>query len=112
MSPLALEIIEELKDDLIYHAWIMQGIKHEYGGDDMSLRLRLIELLKELLSSGKVEIGETRLGPRRNVEFIAWKGTIEDRISRAMMAVDQASGFDKDFAYWICLNKNIDRYEQ
>jgi len=112
MTPLALEIIEELKQDLSYHGWIMQGLRNEYGGDDMSLRPHLIELLRELLSSGRVEIGETCLDKPNYLAFVAWKGTVQDRISRAMREVDQATRVDKDFAYWICLKENLDYYEE
>ena len=110
MTPLAREIIEQLEGDIIYHAWLMQAIKRERS-NGISARLRLMELLKELLKSGQVEIGETRLINSGYVEFIAWKGTIEERITRAVSAVDQASNSDKDFAYWICLRHNVDRYE-
>lgn len=45
------------------------------------------------------------------VKFIAWRGTVEERVSRAMESVATAIGADKEFAYWICLRENIDGFE-
>src|SRR5262249_51795745 len=103
------DILEMLRDDMVSHGFFVQCISD--GGGDCSLQSRERILLAELLSSGKVEIGAAKLAKPDYVEFVAWTGTIEDRISRAMNAVSNAVGPDKEFAYWLCLRENVDRYE-
>lgn len=113
MTEIAKTIFDELHSDLIYHAWIVQGVAgwevDDY--DDATLLPRVQDVLRELLLSEDVEVGETSLEIPDHVSFIAWRGTIEERIARAMKAVDSYSGDDKNFAYWLALRKNIDRYE-
>jgi hypothetical protein len=67
--------------------------------------------LTELLSSGSVDVGEAKLSSPEYVEFMAWKGTVEERVERASAAIDAAHGPDKEFAYWLCLRRNVDRFE-
>jgi hypothetical protein len=64
-----------------------------------------------LLLSGDVEIGVAKEARPDYVEFIAWKGALAQRIARALRAVDDAAEGDQDFAYWLCLRDNIDRFE-
>ena len=45
------------------------------------------------------------------VEFVAWNGSVEERVNRAVKAVAAASGPDKEFADWLCLRENVDRFE-
>jgi hypothetical protein len=103
------DILESLHEDMASHGWLVQCIKN--GGGTFELEPRVKELLAELLSSGKVEIGTTELPRPDYLEFVAWRGAVDERISRAMSAVDAVKGHDKDFAYWLCLRENVDRYE-
>jgi hypothetical protein len=103
------DILESLHDDMASHGWLIQCIKN--GGGTFELGSRVKELLAELLSSGKVEIGELAMPRPGETEFIAWRGTADERISRAMSAVAAVSGHDKEFAYWLCLREHVDRYE-
>ena len=111
MSTNANDILEQLNHDMVSHGWLVQCVKQDKTGNE-PLHLRVTGILEELLMSEKVEIGETRLSSSDYVEFIAWKGSISQRISRANEAVERTSGPDKEFAYWLCLRKNADRFEE
>jgi hypothetical protein len=103
------DVLEMLSDDMVSHGWFTQYLK-QAAQEDKHPQVPITEALKEILESGKVEIGETRAIPGY-VEFIAWKGSIAERIVRAMNAVAAVSGHDKDFAYWMALRENVDRFE-
>jgi hypothetical protein len=103
------DILEMLRDDMVSHGFFLQSIAD--GDGNCTPESRETALLAELLSSGKVEIGAAKLAGPDYVEFVAWAGTIEDRIRRAIQAVSNAVGPDKEFAYWLCLRENVDRYE-
>ena len=74
-------------------------------------KARLMNVLSELLATGNVEIGQTHQAKPDYLEFVAWNGSIEERISRAVEAVDAVESRDADFAYWLCLRENVDRFE-
>ncbi len=112
MTSTTNDILEMLNDDIVSHGFFAQCLAPdpaERRGIVFDLKMR--DQLAELLSSGKVEIGETKVPRPDYVEFVAWRGTIDARVARAMNAVDTASGPDKEFAYWLCLRENVDRFE-
>jgi hypothetical protein len=111
MSTLVNEILEELHCDMVSHGWLLQGVKLENSGHEPS-DSQVTAVLKHLLMSENVEIGEAKHVRPDYVEFIAWRGTIEERLLRAKESVERASGPDKEFAYWLCLRKNVDRFEE
>jgi hypothetical protein len=98
-----------LNDDIVSHGLLAQCLRElvGHGGD---FRHELRKTLEELLSLS-VEVGEENRPNPGYVEFIAWKGAISDRVSRALDLVDRITGPDQEFAYWLCLSKNIDRFE-
>jgi hypothetical protein len=105
------DILEMLRDDIdmVEHGFFVQCVAD--GGGSFTIESRVEALLVELLSSGKVEIGEEKeLSPGAS-EFVAWRGTVAERVRRAGIAVSNAVGHDKQFAYWLCLRENVDRYE-
>jgi hypothetical protein len=102
-------ILELLGDDMVYHGELVQCI--ESATKNRERRMAWEDVLGELLVSGKVEIGTAKLASPNYVEFIAWKGTAEERVARAIEAVVKASGPDRGFAYWLALVKNVDRHE-
>lgn len=104
------DILEMLDDDMVSHGLIAQCLEQSKSGT-APLEERIRRTLTELLASGKVEIGVAKMAAPDYVEFIAWNGTVEERVSRAMAAVETANGPDKEFAYWLCLRQNIDRFE-
>lgn len=110
MRAISTYILEDLKDDLVSHGWLGQAIRldEERRGDGSHLNYEGV--LAELLSV-EVEVGIAKSTSRDHVEFIAWKGSVNERISRAVECVNKAIGSDKEFAYWLCLRKNIDHYE-
>lgn len=109
MNSASTYILELLNDDMVSHGLIAQCIE-QCGSIDAENPLGWEAILYELLQ-GKVEIGIARKTSNDYVEFIAWKGTVEERIARASDRVDNARNSDQEFAYWLCLRKNIDRYE-
>ena len=110
MSTLSDYIVELLGDDMVSHGLLVQCVEQ---GDIAAHTppFSWQEVLKELLSSD-VEIGAARRTSGDYVEFIAWKGSVDERVARANDAVESAKGADREFAYWLCLRKNVDRYEE
>jgi hypothetical protein len=104
-------ILEMLRDDIVSHGIVAQCLPQS-GLGSKPLDNRIKSALIELLSSGSVDVGEAKLSPAEHVEFIAWKGSVEERVQRALDAVDAAGGPDKEFAYWLCLRGNVDRTEE
>lgn len=105
------DILEALRDgpDMLDHGIIVQLVAD--GGGDWPLESWVETALADLLSSGHVEVGEEKeLSPGAS-ELVAWRGSVEERVRRAGEAVRAAVGHDKDFAYWLCLRENVDRYE-
>jgi len=98
-------IRELLGQDIVSHGWVVQCVQQEYEP-----HFEWPEVLRELLS-GDVEIGEAKLSTPDHVEFIAWKGTIAERASRAVERVEGLQAPDREFAYWLALRKNVDRFE-
>ncbi|MDZ4781431.1 MAG: hypothetical protein SGJ19_14365 [Planctomycetia bacterium] len=114
LSEIGTQILDELKDDLIHHGWLVQGIELMENVRPCSSQ-RLQQVLTELLETKKVQIGNanrTQLAGKDYVEFVAWKGSEQERIQRALAVVAAAGGHDVLFAYWLCLNENVDRFEE
>jgi hypothetical protein len=103
------DIIELLQDDMVSHGFLVQCIAE--GGDDRMIDVKERELIANLLSTGKVEIGHAKLAAPDYVEFVAWTGTVESRVERAINAVTSAVGPDREFAYWLCRKEGVDRFE-
>lgn len=103
------DIYDLLRADMLSYGVLEQQLRNsvgcEQGVEDLD------SLLERLLSAGDVEIGTARLANPAYVEFLAWTGSIESRIERAHRAVEGAEVKEKPFAYWLCLKKNVDRYE-
>ena len=110
MALLLENILEELNNDLVSYGWLVQSLTLSED-DALPSQARISSLLSELLGTGNVDIGMTLQTKPDYVAFIAWNGTVEVRVSRAMSAVDGADDPDREFAYWLCLKENIDRYE-
>jgi hypothetical protein len=104
MSGIASYILELLSRDMVSHGLLLQSV-NQYDS-----RISRTAVLTELLS-GDVEIGEARLTSPDYVEFVAWTGGIQQRISRAEARVDSLTGPDQEFAYWLAMRKNVDRFE-
>ena len=109
MSTIADYILDLLRDDIVSHGLLVQCIEEDTSRDSAP-QVEWKDVLKELLS-GHVEIGVARSASPDYVEFIAWKGPIGERVARAAERVERASGADREFAYWLCLRENVDRFE-
>ena len=103
------DVLEMLADDMIYHGWLVQYLEQS-GTDSAAVGKRIRPLLADLLASGKVEVGVPE-AMAEYVAFVAWKGTVEERLRRAEAAVEAASGNEKGFAYWLCLRETVDVFE-
>ena len=102
-------VIELLNDDMMSHGFLVQCVAQNET-DENGPQLTWRDVLEDLLS-GEVEIGMVESKSADYVEFIAWKGGVDERLSRAVECVTKASASDQEFAYWICLRNNVDRYE-
>lgn len=109
MLTISQDIIDLLNDDIVSHGLLVQHTREAQEGVD-TLHLSWKDILQDLLQS-EVEIGDAKATSHDYVEFIAWTGSVDQRVSRAEAAVENASASDKEFAYWLCLRKNIDRFE-
>jgi hypothetical protein len=105
MSTIANCIFELLNRDMVSHGLLLQTVEQEGNP-----RLDWIGVVAELLSIG-VEIGEAKLTTPDYVEFVAWNGTLEERLKRAKARVEGLAAPDREFAYWLALRKNVDRFE-
>lgn len=105
------DILQMLADDMVNHGWLVQYLKHSEGDSAPSAE-RIRRLVTDLLASGKIEVGMPEQATPDYLEFVAWKGIVNERASRALEAVEAATGQDKLFAYWLCLRKNVDRFEE
>jgi hypothetical protein len=106
-----IDVVREmLNDDILSRGLFVQTI-HGAEPDVYSWSTMEREVLRDLLSSGEIEVGQTASPNRNYVEFIAWRGTVDERIDRAIDASASANAHDKEFAYWLCLRRNIDRFE-
>jgi hypothetical protein len=103
-------IFELLNDDMVDHGLLVQCVDENTSGDDEP-RLGWKNVLRELLLSGKVEIGVAKIASPHFVEFVGWKGTVEERVARAIKRVETLNDLDRPFAYWLCLEENVDRFE-
>lgn len=104
-------ILQMLNEDMVSHGWVSECVKNDRQ-DGTAFDAQIKNTLSDLLSSGLVEIGNARIANPQYVEFVAWRGTIVERVSRAMNAVRGASNTDKEFAYWLALRQNVDRFEE
>lgn len=104
------EILAVLREDfdMMGHGFFVQCVT---DGVEIEFEPRAETVLTELLSSGMVEIGEEKELRAGVNEFVAWRGTVPERIERAKNAVRDALGQDKQFAYWLCRRDTVDRYE-
>ena len=111
MSTTIEEILELLNEDMVSHGLLAQCVEQS-DGCDIPLASRLKSTLVDLLSSGKIEVGCTHLATPDYVEFVAWQGSVDERVLRAIEAVRATSDADKEFAYWLCLREKVDRFEK
>ena len=101
-----------LEGDLCSYGWLQQIVKEFMpGGVDAPEFIRAVVV--ELLTSG-VEVGKAVKVSKNgmaHVAFVAWKGTVEERVGRALTSVDSHSESDHDWAFCLCLPENVDEYE-
>jgi len=104
------DILEILEDDMVSHGLIAQYLK-QLNTDALPIEELIKDALKRLLLSGNIEIGIAKMKMPDYLEFVAWNGTVDEKVSRALNAVANINEPDKEFAYWLCLKENVDRYE-
>ncbi len=111
MNGIVDDVREMLQDDMLNHADLVHYVRYRCG-DDVDTVREVASVLEHVLQTGEIEIGNARLIPTRDyVEFVAWRGTVQDRVKRALEAVEAADEMDKHFAYWLTFRRNVDRYE-
>jgi hypothetical protein len=110
MTIIINDILEMLSDDMVSHGLIAQYLK-QVNTDALPIEEPIKDALKRLLESDSIEIGIAKMKTPDYLEFVAWNGTVDEKVSRALDAVANTNGSDKEFAYWLCLQENVDRYE-
>lgn len=111
MTAVIKNVLEMLEDDMVSHGLIAQCLTRADSAMTPTEECMRDSLIK-LLMTGNVEIGVAKMTTPDYVEFVAWNGTAEERVDRAIEAVAMADGPDKEFAYWLCLRQNVDRHEE
>ncbi len=104
------EIIEMMSNDILIHGLLNDYVNSNAGNKDWESNIK--NILDLLLNSGKVQIGSVSCVTSGCVEFVAWNGTTESRVNRAMIAIRDSREQDREFAYWLCLSGNVDRFEE
>jgi hypothetical protein len=107
---LVAEIRDSLRDDMASYGFLIQCIKTASNRARPS-RVQVRQILERILAPGDVCIGKTSLANPNYVTFIGWQGDASELIERAFRAVDSATEQDKPFAFWLCLQSNVDQYE-
>jgi len=105
-------IKDGLEEDLCSYGWLRQTVK-ECCLSDVADPESVQAVMVELLASG-VEVGKAVKAFKDSVEhvaFVAWKGTVEERVGRALTSVDSHTESDRDWAFCLCLPENVDEYE-
>jgi hypothetical protein len=111
MNLMLKTIFDLLSNDIVSHGLVLQSVE-EFNRNGQQPQLQLDDVLKALLQSGRVEIGSAKKTSPDYVEFIAWKGTVEERLTRSTRCVNASNPQDREFAYWLCLRENVDRFEE
>jgi len=103
------EIKLELDIDLVSNGWLLQTAK-DFLPKGIELPVFMEKVIIELIAAG-IEIGETYNIDGKYVKFIAWRGDVGQRVTRARRVVTSTQERDRDFAFWMCLPANVDEYE-
>jgi hypothetical protein len=101
-----------LGEDLCSYGWLQQIVK-EFAPRGVDAEEFVRAVIVELLISG-VEIGKAVKSfkdGKEHVAFVAWQGTVEERVERALSLVDSHSESDRGWAFCLCLPENVDEYE-
>ena len=104
------DILSWLDDDLVSHGLVEQACRPT-SANGVASADTIDRVIEALLTTGRVVIGTARLASPTHVEFIGWNGAVSDRVQRAREAVSKALPEEREFAYWLCLRKNVDRFE-
>jgi hypothetical protein len=104
MNNITDHLYDMLSDDILHHGLLAQIVEREHSA------VAWMSVLFELLTRD-VEIGSTSLIDSSYVEFTAWKGDINDRMKRAIESVEGMAIQDREYAYWLALRRNVDKYE-
>lgn len=102
-------VLESLQRDLVSAQELRQTLRDE-GVDSDPQKSPIFTVLQQLLEAG-VQVGSVRNLDGQYVHFTAWKGTIDERCSRAIQAMRSVPEGSADFSCWLCLEKNVDSYE-
>ena len=98
------EILKELQHDLVSCGWMLQTLS---AGDS-------IQAVRESLSvilTDSIVIGDAIDTKKGHVKFVAWTGTREEQIERAIRRYASSAHPNNDYAFWLCLKQNVDEYE-
>src|ERR1700722_2238844 len=98
MSEAANDILEMLQDDMVSRGWVVH-----FCSETIDPNVGEKEVIEELLTSEKVDVGLPSQSRPDYIELVAWRGSVPERTTRALDAVAAATGADKEFAYWFAL---------
>jgi hypothetical protein len=106
----SLQIVKSaLQNDLVSYDELRQLVICNLP-NDVAESIAVEVVVRNLLAED-VQIGHTLNADGKYVKFVAWKGSISERIERARREAESAEECNREFAYWLCLSKNVDEYE-
>ena len=108
ISALSQKVKSSLTVDIVSFGELRQLVRSDVEEElvDKTVETVLDELLKS-----DVEIGQAFNVDGKYVKFVAWRGDGGDRVKRALIEVSNSAASDREFAFWLCLKKNVDEYE-
>jgi hypothetical protein len=104
------EIIEYLETDILDFGFFAQMVSGAGAYNDEMRRDVVFTHLESVLKDDRVAIGNA-VDTGGYVAFISWRGTSDENLKRARSKVESLSNFERGFAFWLCLKKNVDKYE-
>jgi hypothetical protein len=102
-------VLESLQSDLVSAQEFLQILRDE-GLDSNPRGLPFRAVLQQLLEAD-VHVGSVRNCDGKYVHFVAWKGTVAERCSRAILGMCSTSEGVADYCFWLCLDRNVDSFE-
>jgi len=107
------EILDHLCIDMMQMGFLRGLIETIAEENSYSEVMNFYALLSQILEMDNIEIGETWSNPdEKFVYFLAWKGSISEKISRLKERESKGDEIDKYYAAWLCLKSNVNKFEE
>lgn len=111
MAEAMRRVMIALQDDIVSYAEFLQIVHEASEVVEGIIHISADYVLAKLLQED-VEIGHAELNAEQDrLKFIAWRGSIDDRIARVHHRRSAETKANAGYSSWLCLKSNIDTYE-